>query len=439
MNDRTDFDAIIVGGNLAGCTAATLLGRAGLQVALLEKSPRPDAHKQICTHAIQAHASPVLERLGLVEPLRRAGAVEMDAALWSRWGHIRYRGPRQHGWQVRRETLDPLLRARARETPGVTFLPGSRASGLERDGSDRVVGVEVAAAGTRRVLRAPLVVGADGRHSRVAELLGARARVFDNERFCYFAYFRDVRFQTPGCGHLWMLEPEVAYAFPTDGGLAILTVNPPRSALAEFRADLDGAFRRVFARCPDGEHLASAERVSSYRGMLDIPNLRRPPTLDGAALVGDAAIASDPIWGTGCGFALASAAWLADEVAGPLRQLRATPPATRTWRPLDRALGRYRRRHQAELGPHQDVIESYARVRPQGLLERLMFRAGVEDQVVARALDRFGGRLVGPQALLAPHLLARMAWVNLRARFGRARRPLAAAPASPAGSSPSTA
>ena len=60
-------------------------------------------------------------------------------------------------------------------------------------------------------------------------------------------------------------------------------------------------------------------------------------------------------------------------------------------------------------------------MRPYGLLERLMFRAGVHDQVVARALDRFGGRLVGPGALLAPALLARMVWVNLAGPVGAVR------------------
>ena len=31
-----DYDAVIVGGSLAGCTTAILLGREGLRVALVE-------------------------------------------------------------------------------------------------------------------------------------------------------------------------------------------------------------------------------------------------------------------------------------------------------------------------------------------------------------------------------------------------------------------
>lgn len=36
---KRSYDAVIVGGSLAGCAAATMLGRAGARVAVLEKSP----------------------------------------------------------------------------------------------------------------------------------------------------------------------------------------------------------------------------------------------------------------------------------------------------------------------------------------------------------------------------------------------------------------
>jgi NADPH-dependent 2,4-dienoyl-CoA reductase/sulfur reductase-like enzyme len=49
-----EYDAVVVGGSVAGCTAATFLGRQGARVALLERSPKEDAYKVICTHAITA-------------------------------------------------------------------------------------------------------------------------------------------------------------------------------------------------------------------------------------------------------------------------------------------------------------------------------------------------------------------------------------------------
>jgi menaquinone-9 beta-reductase len=52
------------------------------------------------------------------------------------------------------------------------------------------VGVETESEGTRSTLRANLVVGADGRHSTVADLVGAEEYLgYDTPRFAYWAYW----------------------------------------------------------------------------------------------------------------------------------------------------------------------------------------------------------------------------------------------------------
>jgi len=51
-------------------------------------------------------------------------------------------------------------------------------------------------------------------------------------------------------------------------------------------------------------------------------NVAHTPSAPGMALVGDAALAIDPLWGVGCGWALQSAEWLADSVAPALVQAR---------------------------------------------------------------------------------------------------------------------
>src|ERR1700761_4829782 len=82
------YDAVIVGGSLAGCAAATMLGRAGARVAVLEKSPDPAAYKRICTHFIQASAVPTLERLALLGPMVAAGALRPSFNARTPWGWI---------------------------------------------------------------------------------------------------------------------------------------------------------------------------------------------------------------------------------------------------------------------------------------------------------------------------------------------------------------
>ena len=73
--DVYDYDAVVVGASVAGCTVATFLGRQGARVALLERSPNEDVYKVICTHAIMPCATGTLRRLGLVEQIEAAGGM----------------------------------------------------------------------------------------------------------------------------------------------------------------------------------------------------------------------------------------------------------------------------------------------------------------------------------------------------------------------------
>jgi 2-polyprenyl-6-methoxyphenol hydroxylase-like FAD-dependent oxidoreductase len=65
------------------------------------------------------------------------------------------------------------------------------------------------------VVRARLVVGADGHHSTVARLARVPGRVRPNNRFAYFAYRRGVRPATDWA-HLWLLDPDGAAQFPNE-------------------------------------------------------------------------------------------------------------------------------------------------------------------------------------------------------------------------------
>ena len=58
--------------------------------------------------------------------------------------------------------------------------------------------------------------------------------------------------------------------------------------------------------------------VGRIGAKVDIPNVIHTPTAPGLALAGDAALATDPLWGVGCGWALQSGEWLADSVTPAL-------------------------------------------------------------------------------------------------------------------------
>jgi 2-polyprenyl-6-methoxyphenol hydroxylase-like FAD-dependent oxidoreductase len=80
------YDVVIVGGSIAGCTAAILYARAGLGVALVEKHRSAATFKALCGHFILAGAQPTLRRAGLWEAMVREGAAVGPVASWSEAG-----------------------------------------------------------------------------------------------------------------------------------------------------------------------------------------------------------------------------------------------------------------------------------------------------------------------------------------------------------------
>ena len=115
--------------------------------------------------------------------------------------------------------------------------------------------------------------------------------------------------------------------------------------------------------------------------------------------MGDAALASDPLWGVGCGWAFQSAEWLVEETADALVG----------GGDLDAALDSYRKVHRRRLGPHHFVIADIASGRRANPVERAMFRAAVTDDEVYRTFEAIGSRRRSPATLFAPGTLARLA------------------------------
>lgn len=407
MSARDDFDVAIAGASIAGCTAAVLLGRAGLRVALLEAHSDPSAYKVMCTHFIQAGATPTIERIGLAERIERADAVRNGLEIWTRYGWIRFAlddsfpYPR-HGYSIRREKLDPIIRGLAADTPGVELMMGHTVKDLiRRDGRPAGV-VARTRGGSLREIGARLVVAADGRGSGIAKLAGVRARVKPHNRAGYSAYFEDLPLETGEDAQLWLRDPEVAYAFPNDAGTTLLAVFIDKDAVPEFKRDPAGSLLRRFDGLPNAPDVSSGRMISKPIGKIEMPNMSRPAAAGGMAFVGDAAMSADPLWGVGCGFAFQSAEWLADEVA----------PALAGAGSLDDALDRYRVRHRRGLAGHYFLTSDYSTGRKFSPVEKLFFSAAAKDRNTAQRVYAFGSRSAPAASMFTPRSLARMMWVT---------------------------
>lgn len=412
------YDVVIVGASISGCTAAVHLGRAGLRVALLEKHKSIETPKTLCGHFLLGGAQEPLQRLGIWDDLIAHGAGTGGLALWS-----------EHGWldrrradsvppflNVRRSSLDPQVRRTAAGTDGVELLLGHTVTELLREGR-RVVGVVARRIdGDRRELRARLVVGADGHRSRTARLAGAAERTYPNARAFLYAYYRDVPPRVDGEAAVWWHGDDWAVLTPTDGGLTEVALMPTRAGLPAAGADSFSSYiEDYFRRLPDGPDLRADLRASRVVASLDYPLVHRDPTpAPGLALIGDAALTTDPAPAPGCTWALLTGQWLAEHTADALHSDGSVDQAMRGYR-------RERRRLEREFF----FMRSDAGSGKANPVQRLLREAAVHDPLTAERLLRVGMQVAPTTTVLRPTVLGR-AW-KIR---HRARR------ATPAGSGP---
>ena len=199
------------------------------------------------------------------------------------------------------------------------------------------------------------------------------------------AYYRDTPLVTGDSPQLWFLDPDMAYAFPTDDGLTMLACVPHKDRIPEFKADPEAAMARMYERVPDGPRLDPAKRESKVLGKLDAPNERRRRPATGSRWSATRRSRPTRSGGSGCGWAFQSGEWLAEEVG----------PALGDEAELDRALKRYARRHRKALAGHNRVAPTYSdghRFKPGGaaLLPRRgpQRGAGRALRALRRALDQ---------------------------------------------------
>jgi menaquinone-9 beta-reductase len=229
---------------------------------------------------------------------------------------------------------------------------------------------------------------------------------------------------------VWVLDPDMGAAFPTDSGLTFYAAMPTKEREKEFREDPASALVDFLDRVPDAPPIRASRMIAPAQGKLDLTNVAHTPTAPGLALVGDAALAIDPLWGVGCGWALQSAEWLADSVSPALVE----PDRAAGSRALAQGLKRYRRRHARALRGHSATIYDFAGGRRFNPGERMLFSAATFDQGVSRIMEAFGTRNIGPARMLltgTPRALAAHARRAVARRMPGSARPLAVSAGAP--------
>jgi flavin-dependent dehydrogenase len=293
------YDAIVVGARCAGSSTAMLLARKGFRVLVVDKAMFPS--DTISTHLIHAPGVSALKRWGLLDAVVASGCPPIHTYLFD-FGPLAISGSpgtpdAPVSYAPRRTVLDPIL-VDAAAASGAEVREGFTADELlVEDGA--VVGIRGHGRNGKPVDdRARVVIGADGRHSTVAEAVGAEPY---NEKpallAAYYSYWSglpmDGRFEA-------YVLPYCSFAvWPTNNDLTLVIAGWPYAQFEANKKDIEGNYHRVIDMAPKfSERLRGAKREERFVGT-GVPNYFRKPFGAGWALVGDAGYNRDFITAQG--------------------------------------------------------------------------------------------------------------------------------------------
>lgn len=392
MADR--YDAIVVGGRVAGSATAAQLARQGARVLVLERAvfPAPIVSCPI----IHNNSLACLARLELIEAVEAIGAprirrLAQDFVEFAVEASIKPVDGRDYAYSIRREVLDTALLEAVRARYPVEVREGFAVTDLLREG-EQVVGVSGRAeGGPDEELRATAVIGTDGKHSLVARL--GRAPEYDElpgHACVYYAYYRD--FDWDDTARIYRDGDDLAaLIFPADAGLTVVAVGAPATFFGEFRADPKAAVERRWRSLGDlGTRGAKAVPATPIRGQGPTPSFRRRPYGPGWALVGDAGYYKDPITGQGIHDALRSSELFAEAWA-----------EVRTGAPWEQAMAGYQRRRDAETAAMYHFTDMLARFDPLTPETLDLFRTLAADRALADEYVAIYNGLTDPNEFFA--------------------------------------
>ncbi|ENO86592.1 UbiH/UbiF family hydroxylase [Thauera linaloolentis] len=318
-----NFDLIVVGGGLAGAALAVALRRSHLRVAVVEaNAPQLPAGWDQRVYAYSPASIRFLDELGVWPHLERERlqAVAEMRVSGDAGGALRFSaydcGLPELAWigesnRIHRELWESLKR----QHNVALFCPASPAS-LELLGDGVSLGLQ-----DGRVLRARLVVGADGRDSWVRRQAGINASVSAYGERGVVANF-DCAAPHRATAFQWFRDDGILAWLPLPGNrMSMVWSAPDEEAECLLALDEEAFCDRVAAA---GGHALGALGLITPRAAFPLRMMRVESMVkERVALIGDAAHAIHPLSGHGIN--------LGFQDAKALAEILATAP---TWRDI---------------------------------------------------------------------------------------------------------
>lgn len=321
------FDLVILGGGLAGASLAAALRDSERSIALVEgrppAAPDPAAGFDHRVYAVSPSSARFLHRLGVGHTLGRGRAAPVyDMRVAGDAGGAIHFSAYECGVEALSHIVEAGQLAHAlwqvlAEQPGLTLLAPAQAVGLEPGTADRPATLRLA---DGRVLRASLVVGADGRDSWTRQAAGLAAEVRPYDELGVVANFACEK-PHRGTAWQWFRNDGVLAWLPLPGEMISIVWSAPLKKAEELLALSPEALAETVAQA-GGHKLGRLAPRSVAAGfalqLVTVPEVVGPRL----ALIGDAAHGIHPLSGHGINLGFADAAELA-------RQITTTPAGRR--------------------------------------------------------------------------------------------------------------
>ncbi|TCS96673.1 NAD(P)/FAD-dependent oxidoreductase [Hazenella coriacea] len=320
---KTDYDVIIVGSRCAGSTLAIELGAAGYDVLLLDQATFPS--DTLSTHAFFNNTVHTLKELGVWPYLEQIEAPEVRQVRFQ-FEDIKIEGElpvvhhEERSFCIHRKHFDLAMFQRANSFETVTSLEGFRVRKLLKNG-EQVFGVEgVDRSGKEMKFQASLVVGADGRLSKIRRELALQPKREVPTDFAFFyGYLTHFKQEPPTKFEVFRIYDRTLVIFPTaDDQYVVFTAFPltNKAWLDAFIQDPSDAYFRFlqtqFQEISFQHRIEEAKLVGKVKGLTGFNNHWYSGMGKGWALAGDSMVFKDPALAQGIHDAILEARSLAE-------------------------------------------------------------------------------------------------------------------------------
>jgi len=299
---QAEVDALVVGAGPAGSIAALVLARAGATVRLIDRARFP--RDKLCGDTLNPGSLSILDRLGAGEPVRARALRVTGMTVTGPGARVSADYPDGlYGVSMTRRDLDDILLNTA-VAAGARFDPCLTVREPLVDDHGRVAGARVASPHHDCAFRARIVIGADGRGSRLASHLRLSSYARRPRRWAFGAYFTGVAGLTAH-GEMHIRRSGYIGVAPLPNGVTNVSVVRDEARLPPPYTDQQAFVREALAEDRElRDRFAGATQVSRVTVLGPLAVDARASGSPGLLLAGDAAGFVDPMTGDGLRFAL---------------------------------------------------------------------------------------------------------------------------------------